>query len=485
MKKNIPAIVFVISLSVFTSLKSKAQAINVSDSIALVNLYDSTDGPHWLNRANWRTSAPLATWYGIRINDFGDVGTVNLTANNLTGGIPLSLGNFALLDTLQLNNNHLSGSLPMQLGYLGWLSVLNLDSNQLTGTIPTNLGSNRLRAVILSNNQLSGRIPASLAGSQLNILALNNNHLSGEVPSAILSEFNTGSLGFLYLQHNYFTFTGAEPVAAKNIGTRVYAPQDTIMPLTYANYTLSVTAGGTSSNKTYKWYKDTLLVKTAIGDSTYAVVDGGRYSVTVNSSLATQLTLYSDTINVTVLPTTLTSFTGSLSKNDVQLYWQTATEINAGYYAIERSIDGASFKGMGNVSALGNSTIRQLYNYTDNNAAKLNADILYYRLKMVDKDGRFAYSNTIKIKLADASTSLSVYPNPVRSKAAIAFSAAIAGKYSVDVTDLNGKLIRRLHGVSAIGANNVVVDVSGLAGGTYLITVTNNGNKESLKMVKQ
>src|ERR1700733_15268644 len=126
----------------------KAQAVNVQDSLGLIDLYNSTGGTSWKHHNYWRTSAPLATWYGIRINDFGDVGTVNLANNNLTGAIPLSLGNFTLLDSLQLNDNHLSGGIPVQLGYLAWLSVLNLDNNQLTGTMPANLGSNRLKAVI-------------------------------------------------------------------------------------------------------------------------------------------------------------------------------------------------------------------------------------------------------------------------------------------------------------------------------------------------
>ncbi|MEP7320211.1 MAG: hypothetical protein ABI921_15750, partial [Panacibacter sp.] len=65
---------------------SNAQAVNVQDSLALVDLYNSTDGPHWYNHTNWLTSAPVSQWSGIYVYD-GRVVQINLSYNRLNGNI--------------------------------------------------------------------------------------------------------------------------------------------------------------------------------------------------------------------------------------------------------------------------------------------------------------------------------------------------------------------------------------------------------------
>jgi len=93
-----------------------------------------------------------------------------------------------------------------------------------------------------------------------------------------------------------------------------------------------------------------------------------------------------------VLPVGLTFFTSSISGNDIQLLWQTATESNSSYFEIESSRDGTQFISLGVRNAEGNSSSNINYSFTDTN---VESGVHYYRLKQFDKDGHFTYSKII------------------------------------------------------------------------------------------
>ncbi|EAY75774.1 hypothetical protein OsI_03690 [Oryza sativa Indica Group] len=105
--------------------------------------------------------------------------------NNFSGEIPESLGNgMPVLQTLNLSGNQLSGGIPKSVSKLKVLTQLDLSKNQLSGEIPAELGAMPvLNALDLSSNRLSGGIPSSLASLNLNSLNLSSNQLSGQVPA--------------------------------------------------------------------------------------------------------------------------------------------------------------------------------------------------------------------------------------------------------------------------------------------------------------
>src|SRR4051794_39842129 len=92
---------FVAAICLSTPLSLVAQ-VNVQDSLTLVDLYNSTDGPHWNGNANWLTKNPVSTWYGIEGVLNSSVTNINLDYNNLNGTLPSSIGNFTNLGTLLL-----------------------------------------------------------------------------------------------------------------------------------------------------------------------------------------------------------------------------------------------------------------------------------------------------------------------------------------------------------------------------------------------
>src|SRR5580658_8059275 len=124
--------------SILTSRQASAQA-NPTDSLAMVDLYNSTNGPNWTNHTNWLTSAPMYTWYGILTGDSAHVEVLSLANNNLVGTLPSSLGNLTSQGMyIDLSNNRLSGSLPATLTNLPgeYIITLVFSHNQLSGPIP-------------------------------------------------------------------------------------------------------------------------------------------------------------------------------------------------------------------------------------------------------------------------------------------------------------------------------------------------------------
>ena len=157
----------------------------LSDSLALVDFYDSTNGISWTNSTEWLTG-PLVSWYGVTVED-GRVTDLVLNSNNLTDTIPLSIGNLDFLDTLELRDNDLRGSIPSTITSISSLHLLDLRDNMLVGNIPDDIGIlSNLSAIKLSRNKLSGLIPNSIG--QLELLwglFLNDNDLTDSIPNEI------------------------------------------------------------------------------------------------------------------------------------------------------------------------------------------------------------------------------------------------------------------------------------------------------------
>ena len=167
---------------------------------ALVALYNSTNGPGWVDNTNWLVDVDPGTWFGVTVES-GYVTQLLLPQNGLNGIIPSDLGSLTSLVQLDLSTNQLSGEIPLALGSLPNLAYLHLDHNQLSGAIPPQLGSlTSLSHLLLSYNQLSGEIPLEL-GSLTNLtqLDLGTNQLTGGIPLELGALTN---LSHLYLNSN-------------------------------------------------------------------------------------------------------------------------------------------------------------------------------------------------------------------------------------------------------------------------------------------
>lgn len=179
------------------------------------------------------------------------------------------------------------------------------------------------------------------------------------------------------------------------------------------------------------------------------------------------------------LPVTLLSFTGEQLGKTNLLKWVTSQEINTSHFELERSATANSFTVIKNVLAAGNSNTAKNYSSVDEFPLTGNN---FYRLKMVDADGSFKYSNIVLLRVLDNDVLLSVFPNPVADKLNIAISnSAIINKLQLQVFDNGGKLIAQQ---SVANSNGISLDVSRYAAGVYLLKIMYNDKVETIRFVK-
>jgi hypothetical protein len=188
------------------------------------------------------------------------------------------------------------------------------------------------------------------------------------------------------------------------------------------------------------------------------------------------------------LPLDILTFTGQLQNNlSVLLNWNTENEINTSHFVIERSNDGIRFNNIGNVSALGhnNNTGPFNYSFTDQNAIQQSSQRLYYRLKMMDKNGSFKYSNIISVLLPVTTGKLGVSPNPVNNEMKVTIVSASDGKVQWRLIDNVGRSV--LSGTEHVkkgAGNDFTINMVRLPAGTYYLSVMGSGNDQQIKIQK-
>ena len=161
-------------------------SIPETECLALVALYDNTDGANWTDADTnqWLIAADPCNWEGVDCDGGSNVTELRLENNGLSGPIPSALEDLTQLYALDLSDNNLTGAIPERLGELTKLDLLRLGNNQLGGIIPESLGSlTLLHDFVLADNQLTDRIPATFGNlTNLSIIDLSSNQLTEQIP---------------------------------------------------------------------------------------------------------------------------------------------------------------------------------------------------------------------------------------------------------------------------------------------------------------
>lgn len=224
---------------------------------------------------------------------------------------------------------------------------------------------------------------------------------------------------------------------------------------------------------------------TGMIDSTYSF-----YSIAKDyaGNIEASKTLAEVTIHITkgTLPITSLPLQGTLNQNlTVSLSWKTLTEANNKGFDIERNTGNGWIK-IGFVKGTGNSTREICYSFIDSNVA-IGKSYLY-RYKQVDFDGRFSYSNIIKIDVKDNRNSLIVNtaPNPFTRNTLITYTLPTSGNTVLRLMDYTGKeLVKIINGNQQAGVHKVDFNAAayGLSSGTYFLNLSNNHESITSKIV--
>ncbi len=188
------------------------------------------------------------------------------------------------------------------------------------------------------------------------------------------------------------------------------------------------------------------------------------------------------------VPVELTSFAATLNNNVVNLDWSTATESNNQGFDIERSVDGADFAKIGHVAGNGTTTEVQAYSFTDN-VAGISADEIAYRLRQVDYDGTFEYSNVVSVEgFVPTEFNMSQnYPNPFNPSTEISFSLPVEANVALRVYNVIGQEMATITDAAfQAGVHKVSFNASELASGLYIYRLEAKGaNGEMFNSVKK
>jgi hypothetical protein len=187
-----------------------------------------------------------------------------------------------------------------------------------------------------------------------------------------------------------------------------------------------------------------------------------------------------------IVPVELLAFTASVKNSEVELLWSTASELNNLGFEIERSIDGQdNFVTVGFVEGKGSSTEINYYSFTDRPQVN-GVNQLYYRLKQVDFDGTFSYSDVVNVSYdVPAEFVLSQnFPNPFNPSTRINYFLPKESFVSIKVYDFLGREVTTLvNETKSTGSYDLVFDASNLPSGTYFYTLRTDNYSSTKKMI--
>ncbi|HEX8517719.1 MAG TPA: T9SS type A sorting domain-containing protein [Bacteroidia bacterium] len=171
--------------------------------------------------------------------------------------------------------------------------------------------------------------------------------------------------------------------------------------------------------------------------------------------------------SVNPLPVELTSFTGVYTTSGNRLDWSTSSETNNDHFEIERSLNGNDFNYIASIEGQGNTTSKTDYSYIDSKPERV---INYYRLKQVDQNGEFTYSNIIAIdNNAGGNEFLTVYPNPTSGEV-----VTISGSENISLITIYNILGEVVYNTGILADNKVTVTI--LSKGNYFVKAVTTDN---------
>lgn len=169
------------------------------------------------------------------------------------------------------------------------------------------------------------------------------------------------------------------------------------------------------------------------------------------------------------LPIELLSFTARWNEDAYQtvvLEWQTTVEVNNDYFVVEKSADGVRFFSVLKVKGAGNSN--QLISYSDyDNAPYLEERISYYRLKQIDFDGSFSYSNIIPLQRTTNSDAITLFPNPATGNITYQIDSPTEKEMIVTIYNTLGEIVLTSTNSINKGLSKTTIDISSLSFGNY------------------
>ena len=367
----------------------------------------------------------------------------------------------------------------------------NAGKSSIPDEIPVTLGTANTctdgTTVTVGNDNNDLWVPVT--GPDGNILAEiypNGNNL-GTITSSFYT--NTGSVrqdgtGLRYLDRNITITPQNQPTLPSgnpSVKIRLY--------ITNAEYnTLDLNGtSGISDISDLRIRKNNDVCGSSLTNSTLNITPAaeahGSSGYVLQASISSFSTFYIGGTTV-ILPLKLIFFKGALVDNASFLQWRTSNEVNTSQFMIERSLNGEAYEKIGTVAANGNSTSAIDYFFRDMDACSQPATLLYYRLKMVDKDGAYTYSNVVMIAVPYTAGRVVLFPNPADNEIKVTISSPTDGTAQWKIVDNEGRSVLQNTASLRKGNNSILIHVNKLPAGMYYFNVSGAGINHNSKLQK-
>ena len=362
---------------------------------------------NWSNVGTYTQGTGTVTFNGTAAQSMsGSTTFTGLTVNKPSGNLTLTgTGSTTITGTITLTSGHVVASST---------NVLALGSSTLNG------GS--------SSSFVAGPMTKTVASSfvaPLGSVSATTSPAERYRPATISNASGSDTWSFEYV--------GAQP-AAGGFNDALLAPG--LGTISQFEYWLINRAGATTADLTLSYNTgsysgaDILSLGGTLPNLRVARWDGAQWDLPPGGGTPSQSgTAVSGTISITgvtdfspftnasldapsALPIELISFTGKVVPMGVELQWKTATEINNDYFNVEKLVNNEKFVSIGKIKGKGTTTASSGYQFVD---AYPSQGRSYYRLKQIDFDGKFTYSNVISIDYEGSDmVKISIYPNPAK-----------------------------------------------------------------------
>jgi hypothetical protein len=244
--------------------------------------------------------------------------------------------------------------------------------------------------------------------------------------------------------------------------------------------TLQTTLGQiTALRGVYQLTNGNILVSNAAGLFEINPVTGDTLRQIIAGASGQYITPY----DLSIVPVELTSFFANIFDGNVVLNWSTATEINNSGFEIQRSRDNSNFSNLSFVDGYGTTSDQRSYSFTDNT---VSSGIYYYRLKQIDHNGSFEYSNVIEVQVGapDNFALEQNYPNPFNPSTMISYQLPVNGSVTLKIFDVLGNEVTTLvNEFKEAGKHSVEFDASNMGSGIYFYTMSAGNFTSSKKMI--
>lgn len=304
-----------------------------------------------------------------------------------------------------------------------------LISNSTTYTIPVS-GTLPVSNNVLAPKMFNTNGPTAIPG-------LSSNDADGSISNYIINSVPPASQGVLSYCSN-----GTEPCT----GTET--------PITAG---ASLTAAQMA----------TLKFDPATGYIGNAVFNYAAYDNNVNLS---NVAVYTIPLGpATTLSLNLITFSANRNGNNITVNWKSEVEINVSRFEIEYSTGGIYYSTGGTVMA--QNLAVNIYQFT---LVNYTQPVYYLRLKMIDKDGHYTYSNIVVLKLVDSKNKISVYPNPVINFINAELGSNAKGDYSLQLIDATGRIVNSLVIRNAQSNQKITMQKGNLSSGIYELKIVSS-----------